>query len=199
MLLKSQNLTEVQLQRRQTINPLIKSISKYFVCFGAGIAVLDTIGIDPAPILAGAGIIGLAVGLGAQNLINDIVSGFFLLFENYYLVGDYIETDTASGYVEAIELRTTRIRHVYVQVYIIRNGDITSITNYSKEFVYAAVDIGIDYDSNLDQVYEIIETIGLQLKAENENILEATQIEGIDEFGDIRIFIHTKTALPCWR
>jgi len=195
LLLKSQNLTEVQLQRRQTINPLIKSISKYFVCFGAGIAVLDTIGIDPAPILAGAGIIGLAVGLGAQNLINDIVSGFFLLFENYYLVGDYIETDTASGYVEAIELRTTRIRHVYGQVYIIRNGDITSITNYSKEFVYAAVDIGIDYDSNLDQVYEIIETIGLQLKAENENILEATQIEGIDEFGDIRIFIHTKTKV----
>ncbi len=195
LLLKPKNLTEIQLQRRQTINPLIKSISKYFVYFGAGIAALDTIGIDPAPILAGAGIIGLAVGLGAQNLINDIVSGFFLLFENYYLVGDYVETDTASGYVEAIELRTTRIRHIYGQVYIIRNGDITSITNYSKEFVYAAVDIGVDYNSDLDQVYEIIETIGLQLKAENEHILEATQIEGIEEFGDIRLSIHTKTKV----
>ncbi len=195
LLLKSKNLTETQLQRRQTITPLIKSISKYFIYFGAGIGALDTIGIDPAPILAGAGIIGLAVGLGAQNLINDIVSGFFILFENYYLVGDYIETDAASGYVEAIELRTTTIRHNHGQVYIVRNGDISSITNYSKEFVYAAVEIGVDYDSNLDRVYEIIETIGLQLKAENDDILEPTQVEGIEEFGDIRLSIHTKTKV----
>ena len=195
LLLRSHNLTELQLQRRQTITPLIKSIAKYFVYFGAGIAALDAIGIDPAPILAGAGIIGLAVGLGAQNLINDIVSGFFILFENYYLVGDYIETDTASGYVEAIELRTTRIRHIYGQVHILRNGDITSITNYSKEFVYAAVDIGVDYDTNLDQAYEIIESVGRQLQAENESILESTQVEGIEEFGDIRLSIHTKTKV----
>lgn len=195
LLLKQKNLTEAQLQRRRTISPLIKSTSKYFVYFGAGIASLDTIGIDPTPILAGAGIIGLAVGLGAQNLINDIVSGFFLLFENYYLVGDYIETDSASGYVEAIELRTTRIRHHNGQVYIVRNGDISSITNYSKEFVYAVVDIGVDYDTNLDRAYKIIETIGLQLKAENDDILEPTQVEGIEEFGDIRLSIYTKTKV----
>ncbi len=195
LLLKSQNLTETQVQRRQTISPLIKSISKYFVYFGAGIATLNTIGIDPAPILAGAGIIGLAVGLGAQNLINDIVSGFFILFENYYLVGDYIETDEASGYVEAIELRTTQIRHTNGQVYIVRNGDISSVTNYSKKFVYAAVDIGVDYDTNLDRAYEIIEATGHQLQAENDDILEPTQVEGIEEFGDIRLSIHTKTKV----
>ncbi len=195
LLLKSQNLTETQLQRRQTISPLIKSISKYFVYFGAGIAALSTIGIDPAPILAGAGIIGLAVGLGAQNLINDIVSGFFILFENYYLVGDYIETDEAAGYVEAIELRTTQIRHTNGQVYIVRNGDISSVTNYSKKFVYAAVDIGVDYDTNLDRAYEIIETTGRQLQAENDDILEPTEVEGIEEFGDIRLSIHTKTKV----
>ena len=195
LLLKSQNLTETQLQRRQTISPLIKSISKYFVYFGAGIGALNTIGIDPAPILAGAGIIGLAVGLGAQNLINDIVSGFFILFENYYLVGDYIETDEASGYVEAIELRTTQIRHTNGQVYIVRNGDISSVTNYSKKFVYAAVDIGVDYDTNLDRAYEIIEATGYQLQAENDDILEPTEVEGIEEFGDIRLSIHTKTKV----
>ena len=195
LLLKSKNLTEIQQQRRQTIAPLIQSTSKYFIYFGSGIFMLDTIGIDPAPILAGAGIVGLAVGLGAQNLINDIVSGFFILFENYYLVGDYIETDEASGYVEAIELRTTRIRHHHGQVYILRNGDITSITNYSKDFVYAAVDIGVDYDTNLDRAYEIIATIGHQLQAENDDILEPTQVEGIEEFGDIRLSIHTKTKV----
>ena len=195
LLLKSQNLTETQLKRRQTISPLIKSISKYFIYFGAGIIALNTIGIDTAPILAGAGIIGLAVGLGAQNLINDIVSGFFILFENYYLVGDYIETDEASGYVEAIELRTTHIRHNHGQVCIVRNGDISSVTNYSKEFVYAAVDIGVDYDTNLDRVYEIIETSGHQLKAESDDILEATKVDGIEEFGDIRLSIHTTTKV----
>ena len=195
LLLKSQNLTETQLQRRRTITPLLKSTSKYFIYFGAGVATLNTIGIDPTPILAGAGIIGLAVGLGAQNLINDIVSGFFILFENYYLVGDYIETDEASGYVEAIELRTTHIRHSHGQVYIVRNGDINSITNYSKEFVYAAVDIGVDYDTNLDRVYEIIETTGHQLKAESDDLLEATKVDGIEEFGDIRLSIHTTTKV----
>ena len=195
LLLKPQNLTEIQIQRRQTISPLIKSISKYFIYFGAGIATLNIVGIDTAPILAGAGIIGLAVGLGAQNLINDIVSGFFILFENYYLVGDYIETDEASGYVEAIELRTTQIRHTNGQVYILRNGDISSITNYSKKFVYAAVDIGVDYDTNLDRAYEIIEATGHQLQAENDDILEPTQVEGIEEFGDIRLSIHTKTKV----
>lgn len=195
LLLKAENLTDTQRKRRQTIMPLIKSTAKYLIYFGAGIAVLDTIGVDPTPILAGAGIVGLAVGLGAQNLINDIVSGFFILFENYYLVGDYIETNEASGYVEAIELRTTRIRHYYGQVYIVRNGDITSITNYSKEFVYAVVDIGVDYDSNLDHVYEIIETIGRQFKAENDFVLETTQVQGVEEFGDIRLSIHTTTKV----
>lgn len=195
LLLKAKKSTEARQKRRQTITPLIKSFAKYLIYFGAGIAVLDTIGIDPTPILAGAGIVGLAVGLGAQNLINDIVSGFFILFENYYLVGDYIETDEASGYVEAIELRTTRIRHRHGQVHIVRNGDITSITNYSKEFVYAVVDVGVDYNSNLDRVYEIIETIGRQFQAENNNVIEATQVEGIEEFGDIRLSIHTKTKV----
>lgn len=142
-LLKTKDLTETQEQRRKTLVPIIQSISKYLVYFGSAIFMLDAIGIDPGPILAGAGILGLAVGFGAQNLINDIVSGFFILFENYYLVGDYIETDAASGYVEAIELRTTRIRHQYGQVYILRNGDITAVTNYSKEFVYAPVNIGL--------------------------------------------------------
>ncbi|MEL6438385.1 MAG: mechanosensitive ion channel family protein [Cyanobacteria bacterium J06621_8] len=194
-LVKAKNREETEQQRYQTTTPLIKSTAKYLIYFGASIFVLDTVGINPAPILAGAGIIGLAVGLGAQNLINDVVSGFFILFENYYLVGDYIETDEASGYVEAIELRTTKIRHNNGQVYIVRNGDITSVTNYSKEFVYAAIDVGVDYDTDLDHAYQIIETIGHQLNAQNEDVLESTQVEGVEEFGEIRLSIHTKTRV----
>lgn len=194
-LLNIKDLTETQEQRRRTLAPIIQSISKYVVYFGSIIFMLDAIGIDPAPILAGAGILGLAVGFGAQNLINDIVSGFFILFENYYLVGDYIETNEASGYVEAIELRTTRIRHYHGQVYIIRNGDITALTNYSKEFVYSPVNIGLDYGTDLDRVYEVIEAVGHQLRAQNDDVLGLTEVEGVDEFGDIRVVVRTKTKV----
>ena len=195
LLLKFQSATESQEQRRQTITPLIQSIAKYVIYFGAAILILETIGIDPGPILAGAGILGIAVGLGSQNLINDIVSGFFILFENYYLVGDYIETDQASGFVESIELRTTRIRHYLGQVYIVRNGDITSITNFSKDFIYAYVEVGVDYNTNLSHVKKIIETVGHQLQETNNDILEPTKVDGIKEFGDIRMSIFTITKV----
>ena len=195
LLLNADNLTETQQKRRQTITPLLQNFTKYFIYFGAGILLLETLGIDPGPILAGAGILGFAIGLGAQNLINDIVSGFFILFENYYLVGDYIETDHASGYVEAIELRTTRIRHYLGQVYILRNGDIVSITNFSKDFIYAYVEVGVDYATNLDMAQEIIERIGRKLKEENDDILEPTKVDGIKEFGDIRLSIYTVTKV----
>jgi len=195
LLLNANNLTETQQKRRQTITPLLQNFTKYFIYFGAGILLLETIGIDPGPILAGAGILGFAIGLGAQNLINDIVSGFFILFENYYLVGDYIETDNASGYVEAIELRTTRIRHYLGQVYILRNGDIVSITNFSKDFIYAYVEVGVDYGTNLNLAKAIIEKVGRKLKEENKDILEATQVDGIKEFGDIRLSIYTVTKV----
>lgn len=195
ILLKSEGLTEIQQQKRQTLTPLVQSTTKYLIYFGSGILILETIGIDPAPILAAAGILGLAVGFGSQNLVNDIVSGFFILFENYYLVGDYIETDEASGYVEAIELRTTRIRHHLGQVFILRNGDISSITNFSKDFVYADVQVGVDYDCNIAHVQEIIEIVGHQLKEENDDILEATKVQGIEEFADIRVSIFTVTKV----
>lgn len=196
ILLTNQSLTGVQKQRRLTIIPLIKSSLKYFIYFGAGIFVLDVLEIDPTPILAAAGILGLAAGLGAQNLINDIVCGFFILFENYYLVGDFIETNDASGVVEAIELRTTRIRHPDGQVYFVRNGDIGLILNYSKDYIYAVVDVNIAYESNINHVYEVLEDLGKQLQELcPEDVLEATEVDGIEDFGNYGITIRTLTKL----
>ena len=194
-LLKNKNLTELQRQRRLTIIPIFESFLKYAIYFGAGIAILKTINIDPTPILAAAGIAGLALSLGAQSLINDIVCGFFILFENYYLVGDYIQIDEAEGTVEAIELRTTRIRHPDGQLEIIRNGDINSITNYSKQYTYAHVEVGVAYDSNLDHVYRVIEEVGKQLKEDEPIVLEPTQVDGLEEFGDYRLLIRTITKV----
>lgn len=200
VLFKERNLTEIQISRRLTLVPLIRSFLQYLIYFGAAVSVLYTLNINPTPILAGAGIVGVAVGFGAQTLINDIVCGFFILFENYYLVGDYIEAGKAEekvveGIVEAIELRTTRIRHPNGQLQIIRNGDIGSITNYSKQYIFAVVEVSVPYDSNLADVYKVIEEVGEQLKLNNPDILESTQVDGVESLGESNLLLRTITKV----
>ncbi|MDJ0733082.1 MAG: mechanosensitive ion channel family protein [Nostocaceae cyanobacterium] len=200
LLLKNRKMTELQKQRRLTIVPLLQSSIKYIIYFGAGIFILEIFSIDPTPILAAAGIVGLAASLGAQNLVNDLVSGFFILFENYYLVGDYIaagnvEEREVEGFVEAIELRTTRLRHPNGQLQIIRNGEMGSIINYSKNYIYAMVQVRLAYEVELEQVYGIIESIGQQLKADYPEVLEPTQVDGIEEFGEYYLLLGTRTKV----
>ncbi|MBD2182909.1 mechanosensitive ion channel family protein [Planktothrix sp. FACHB-1355] len=195
LVLRSEDLTELQKQRRLTIIPLFKSFLRYAIYFTAAVTILKLIGIDPTPILAGVGILGIAVGFGAQNLINDIVCGFFILFENYYLVGDYIEVNQASGFVEAIDLRTTRIRHSNGQQHILRNGEIKDIVNYSKQYIYAVVEVGISYDTDLNYVYEILEGIGKDLKKNYPEVLQPTLVEGVEKFGSSELLIRTITKV----
>ena len=197
---KEDNLTDIQRSRRLTLIPLFRSLLQYLVYFTVGIFILYTLDINPAPILAGAGIIGIAVGLGAQTLINDIVSGFFILFENYYLVGDYVELrkaeeTTVEGLVEAIELRTTRIRHPNGQLQIIRNGDMGSITNYSKQYIFAVVEVSVPYNSDLAHVYQLIEQVGKELKANNSDVLELTQIDGVESLSESNLLLRTLTKV----
>nr|WP_275994392.1 mechanosensitive ion channel family protein [Argonema antarcticum] len=195
ILLKNKTLTDLQKQRRLTIIPLIQSFVKYLIYFTGGIAILRNLNIDPTPILAGAGIVGLAVGFGAQNLINDMVCGFFILFENYYLVGDYIQIKDSSGFVEAIDLRTTRIRHPNGQLYIVRNGEINNIINYSKQYIYAVVEVRVSYESNLDRVYAVIEKLGRELNENNEDVLEPTLVDGVEKFDEYNLLIRTITKV----
>ncbi|MEM9220474.1 MAG: mechanosensitive ion channel domain-containing protein [Cyanobacteria bacterium P01_F01_bin.150] len=200
LVLKTDHLTDLQRKRRLTITPLFKSILKYVTYFVGGIIVLNLLGINPAPILAGAGIVGLAVGFGAQNLINDIVCGFFVLFENYYLVGDYIEAGkeeerVVEGEVEAIELRTTHLRHPDGQLQIIRNGDVGPIVNYSKSYAYAKVDVPVPSGIELEQVYQLINGVGEQLKNECLDVLETTQIEGLESLDSNDLVIRTMTRV----
>jgi small conductance mechanosensitive channel len=200
VLFNNNNLTETQKSRRLTLIPLFRSLLQYFVYFSVTISILYILDINPTPILAGAGIVGIAVGLGAQTLINDIVCGFFILFENYYLVGDYIEAGkaedkTVEGTVEAIELRTTRIRHPNGQLHIIRNGDIGSITNYSKQYIFAVVEVDVPLDSNLAHIYQVIEEIGQQLKADDPDVLEPTLVDGVESLGESYLLLRTLTKV----
>jgi small conductance mechanosensitive channel len=200
VLFNNNNLTETQKNRRLTLIPLFRSLLQYFVYFSVTISILYILDINPTPILAGAGIVGIAVGLGAQTLINDIVCGFFILFENYYLVGDYIEAGkaedkTVEGTVEAIELRTTRIRHPNGQLHIIRNGDIGSITNYSKQYIFAVVEVYVPYNSNLTHIYQVIEEIGQQLKTNDPDVLEPTLVDGVESMGESNLLLRTLTKV----
>ena len=195
MLAEKEELTEIQNRKRKTLVPLIKNFAKYLVYFGAGIAILYIVNIDPTPILAAAGIVSLAIGFGAQNLINDVVCGLLIIFDQYYLVGEFIEIDGVKGLVEAIELRTTRIRSINGQQYIIRNGEIGRIVNYSKEYLSVVVEVGVAYNSNLDLVYRVIEEVGVQLQELNDNVLQATKVKGLEEFGEYYLLVRTKTKV----
>jgi len=195
MLLKQATLTQQQRQRRETLAPLFRSIVTYSIYFFAGIMILKELGINPTPILAGAGIAGLAVGLGAQNLINDMVSGFFVLFEEHFLVGDFIRIGDAEGTVESIDLRTTKIRDNAGRHHIVRNGHIVDLINYSKDYTNAVVEVGVAYESDLNKVFDVLRTIGEQLYAENDLVLEATSVKGLDNFGESELLMRTVTRV----
>lgn len=187
--------TEEVLQRHLTLTPLIKSFCKYMVYFIAFVLILNAFKLNPAPILAGAGILGVVVGLGAQPLINDLVSGFFIIFENLFLVGDFIETGTAAGLVEAIDIRTTRLRHPDGQLHILRNGQIGEIINHSKSYTHAVVEVGVAYDSDLDKVFKVLHDVGAEIKESNKNVLEPTQVCGLKNFGESELTIRTITKV----
>ena len=111
-------------QKGQTLVPLLHSVCRYLLYFGAAVVALDMLGVDTRPLLAGAGLLGLAVGLGAQSLVTDFVSGFFILFEGQFLVGDVVQIGDACGRVEAVGIRHTQIRDAQGKLYIIPNGQI---------------------------------------------------------------------------
>ncbi|MEC4983331.1 MAG: mechanosensitive ion channel family protein, partial [Oscillatoria sp. PMC 1076.18] len=192
--------SEEKYRRSLTFVPLGKNFCSYFIYFWAGFIILRTINLDPTPVLAGAGIVGLAVGLGAQNIIDDVVNGISILFQNYYIVGDYIQTDdgegvVAEGIVEIIDLRTTRIRALTGQVYILRNGSISKIVNYSKDYVCAVVEVSVDGDVNLDRVYQVLSEVGQKIKQENSNVLNATNIDGLENLDSDQLLISTSTKV----
>ena len=194
-LLKSDTLSTAERQRRLTVVPLIKSLLQYLVYFVAFVLMLAALKINVAPILAGAGILGIVIGLGAQPLINDLVSGFFILFENLYLVDDYIEIGPARGMVEAIDIRTTRIRDPNGQLHILRNGQINEVINYSKTYIFAVVELGVAYDSNLDHVYKVLTQLGEKIHETNQDVIEPTQVKGLKNFGASELTIRTLTKV----
>jgi small-conductance mechanosensitive channel len=194
-MLPRDGLEETERRRRATMVPLVKSAFTYAVYFGTAVLILGALGFNPMPFLAGAGLLGLVIGFGAQSLINDVVSGFFILLENIYLVGDIVEVGPARGVVEAIEFRTTKIRDAEGRVHIIRNGDMKPVINYSKDYGMAMVAVEVPYDADLQRVFADLRESGGRLRAEHRDVLSETQIDGITAFGPSSMTIRTSTRV----
>ena len=191
---KESNTEEVQ-QRNATIFPLFKSVLGWLVYFIVFILILRGLGFDPVPLLAGAGILGMVIGMGAQSLVNDILSGFFIIFENTLRVGDYIEVGDTVGTVESIGLRTTKVRGRDGQLFILRNGELNDVVTYSRNFANAVVTVGVDHESDIKKVYAVLNKIGEEIKRDNPDVLEQTRIEGIEDFNGPELLIRTVTKV----
>ena len=166
-------------QKGQTLVPLLESLSQYVLYFGSALMMLRVFDVDTTPILAGAGVIGLAVGLGAQSFVADLVAGFFILFENQYLVGDFVQIGDAAGKVEAINIRCTQIRDDSGKLVFIPNGQIKTVVNFSKGYVNAVVDIKTPTSASLDQVMRDMAEAGKRMRDRRREVMGDTVIKGL--------------------
>lgn len=181
-------------QRDKTVASLLKSVVLYTVFFVAGLMVLESIGINTASLLAAAGVAGLAIGIGAQNLVKDVVSGFFIVFEGQFRVGDYVGIGDVRGFVEQTGLRTTWIRTYSGEVVIIPNGEVRTVTNFMGPEMRTMFDVPIAFEEDAEKVIGILEEAFERAKeaGELERLVAGPKVLGVSHIGeagfDLRIW-----------
>ena len=170
--------------RAITIGKLTSSISRYFIWFIIGMVILGELNIDVTPFIASAGVIGLAIGFGAQEIVKDFISGFFIIFEESFNVDDVVEIDGFKGNVLSLGLRTTRIMNWKGEVKILNNGDIRSVINFSKSDSIAIILFGVSYDTDLLKLQELMKVFVQNTYLKYDEIIETPSFSGITELGD---------------
>ena len=179
-------------KRENTLISIIGTTMTVVIWILAGLIMLNELGVNIGPLIAGASVAGVAIGFGAQSLIKDFVSGIFIIMENQYRVGDVIKIAGVSGKVEAITIRTTVLRDLAGNLHHVPNGSIDVSTNMTMEWARINMDIGIAYDSDIKKVEKIVNKVGTDLandKDWSEYILEAPQFRRIDTFGDSAVYV----------
>ncbi|RJX36626.1 mechanosensitive ion channel family protein [Paenibacillus pinisoli] len=166
-----------QARRMTTVGKLVKNVTTYIMYFIGMLLMLSEVGINLGPLLAGAGVVGIAIGFGAQSLVKDILTGFFIILEDQFAVGDVIQTGTFKGTVEVIGLRTTKILSWTGEVHMIPNGMINEVTNFSVNNTLAVVDVLVAYEAQVDKAMSIIsETMS---RLEHENLVKQPEVLGV--------------------
>ena len=172
-------------QRAETMGSVLTSIASGLIIAIVIVMVLDQVGVNIAPIIASAGIVGVALGFGAQNLVKDFLSGIFMILEDQYGVGDSVDLGEAIGTVEAVGLRVTRLRDVDGTVWYVRNGEILRVGNQSQNWARTVLDITVAYDSDLDQVQQLLQeeaTAMYEDEQYHDIIIEAPEVWGVERF-----------------
>jgi len=193
---------EVSLRAEQRINALtsvMRSVATGVIFTIAIFLIIGEFGVNLAPLLAGAGIVGIALGFGAQSLVKDFLSGVFILVEDQFGVGDIVDLDQqTSGTVEAVSLRTTRLRSVDGTVWHVPNGDIRRVGNKSQHWSRALLDVEVAYDTDIDLAKGVIKRVADALWKERDDILEEPEVWGVERLGPnaivIRLVVKTRPA-----
>jgi small conductance mechanosensitive channel len=185
-------------QRAETLKGVLRSISKgvliVLVIFEIS---LETGWFSLGPLLASAGIVGLAVGFGAQSLVKDVISGFFILFEDQFGVGDVIKIGDFSGVVEQMTLRATVLRNLEGQVHVVPNGNIQNVTVMTKEWARAVLDVTVRHDEELDNVIEALERVGNRLAKDfPDRVLELPNVLGVEKLDDTGVTLRSVVKTP---
>lgn len=182
-------------QRVRTLSRVIRYVLTVAVTLLGAMLVLGELGISVAPILGAAGVIGIAVGFGAQSLVKDYFTGFFLLLENQLRIGDVVDAGGKSGTVEELTLRYLRLRDYSGNVHYIPNGNITVVTNMSLGFAYAVIDIGVAYAERIDEVIALMRRVGETLRTDPSfatRILEPLEVAGVEQWADSAVVIRCR-------
>jgi small conductance mechanosensitive channel len=172
-------------KRAQTISRILQKSLAIVVAVTAGLTILRELDIDITPVLTGAGIAGLAIGFGAQTLVRDVISGFFLILEDQVRVGDVAVVNGQGGLVEQVNLRTIVLRDEAGTVHIFPNGEVKTLANMSKDFSYYVLTVGLDYDEDVDRAIDAMRQAGASLvddPAFAPHILEPLEVFGVDAF-----------------
>lgn len=182
-------------QRLETLGLAFRNVLGVVVSLVAGMLILDVLGISVAPILATAGVAGIAIGFGAQSLIKDYFNGFFLLVDDQLRQGDIVQIAGIGGAVEEVTLRYVRLRDYEGNVHFVPNGQIGTVTNRSRDFAFAVIDIGIAYRESVEEAIEAMRAVGREMRADQAfgpSILEDLEIAGVNEWAGSAIVIRCR-------
>jgi moderate conductance mechanosensitive channel len=195
---REKNIPESQLHRLKTLRSLVTNIALYVIIFITSIAVLGEFGVDATGILASAGVLGLAIGFGAKDLVSDVVTGFFSLMEEHVNVGEYVTVKDYTGVVEEFGLRSLRIRSANGDLHFISNREILSLTNHSRGNMRALVDISLSTKANVDEAIKYLQGACEQWKARYEDLVDGPEVIGVQAIGSgdytVRIIAKTKNG-----
>lgn len=183
-------------KRARTLSALLKTILRYAIYFIATVMILQEFRIDTTSIIAGAGIIGLAIGVGAQSLVKDMITGFFIILEDQYAVGDYIVSETMAGTVEEVGFRITKLRDANGVLHIIPNGSIARVSNYTRGHMQAVINIPVAYDADITQVLSLLEQACADIGQSLDEVLEGPKVIGVVDLrpGDVIIRVVAQTV-----